>query len=450
MPGLPKIVPERLRAKSAAPASPGAPAGPASFQGAEHLDANLLAAFVEKTLTARERTEVLNHLAQCAGCRELVALTVPAEVEVAQPTRLPARRGWSAWPVLRWGALTAAVAAVAIVVVLHQYPSRRQEAVSKDMRPAVTASAGKTVPQTSAELPPAQPSPEAAAAEAEGESRESLRAVAKLEKGAARSGGRNVAAQPASTETKQQATLMAAARPPATVETANVPPVSAERETSTTGVALSVGAMPAAQPPAKPAFKVSAAPEGEPQAETDVVRRAGGAGAPMRTETATVSRDLNADQARGNSPKAMTPSASRAAHMRAESQAAELVQMTPRKELKSKLGAALWSISPSGKVQRSADGAKTWEEVRVDDAVMFRVITASDRDVWAGGSGGALYHSSDGGVDWQRVNLESGGSSVTETIVGIRFRDPQHLTITTASGEQWVTEDGGQHWQRGA
>ena len=452
MPGLPKIVLERLRAKSAAPVSSGAPAGPASSQAVKHFDANLLAAFVEKTLTARERTEVLNHLAQCADCREVVALTVPAEVEVAQATRLAARRGWSVWSALRWGALAAALGAVAIVVVLHQYPSRRQATVSKDMSPDVAASAGKAVPQASAELPPAQPSPEAAAAKAEAESRESLREMAKLEKGATRSGGRNVATQPASTETKQQVTLMAAARPPATTEAENVPPVRAERETSTTGVALSVGAMPAAPPPAKPVFKVSAAPEGEPQAETSVVPQAGGAAASAKTETATASRDLNADQALETSRKATTPTTSRAtARVRGGPPVGEFAPkaMAARSDSKSKLGppAALWNISASGKVQRSEDGAKSWEEVQVDDAVTFRVITASGGEVWAGGSGGALYHSSDGGVNWQRVNLESGGSSVTQTIVGIQVRDPQHLTVTTASGEQWVTEDGGQHWR---
>jgi photosystem II stability/assembly factor-like uncharacterized protein len=99
-------------------------------------------------------------------------------------------------------------------------------------------------------------------------------------------------------------------------------------------------------------------------------------------------------------------------------------------------------------VQRSDGGEKDREVVRVDDDVTFRVIAASGREVWAAGSGGALYHSSDGGVNWKRVSLNPGGSTVTETIVGIQLRDPQHLTVSTASGQHWVTEDGGQHWQR--
>ena len=138
--------------------------------------------------------------------------------------------------------------------------------------------------------------------------------------------------------------------------------------------------------------------------------------------------------------------------MRAKSQQAKLSSMAFRGGAASAVAqpAALWSISRSGKVQRSDDRGKTWEEVRIDDRVTFRVIQAVGRDVWAGGSGGALYHSSDDGVIWTRVNLSSDGSPTTETIVAIisSTRDLEHITVRTVSGQQWTTEDGGQHWQR--
>jgi hypothetical protein len=451
MPGLPKIVFERLRAKSAAPGSSGAAVGPGSSQGVEHLDANLLGAFVEKTLTARERTQVLNHLAQCAECRELAALALPAEIEVFQPTPLAARRGWSAWLTFQRGALAAALGAVVIAVVVHQYPWRRQETLSKDMRPSVLAGAGKALPQASVESPPAQPSPGAAVAKAGTESRESARQVAKLDKGGARPEGQNIAAHLARPEAKQQATLMAAARPPVTAEVENVPPVRAEREISRNEVAPSVGAMPAATPPAKLAFKPSAASESAPQDKLSAAPQAGAPAVSAKDETATVSRGVKPAQVGGIAGQHLTlggPQA--AATTRADSRVAELPQVASRKKVEGKPGptATLWSISPSGRVQRSEDGGKTWEEVRVDDGVTYRVITASGRDVWAAGSGGALYHSGDGGVIWKRVNLNSGGNSLTEALVSIRLRDLQHLTVSTASGEQWVTEDGGQHWQR--
>ena len=78
-----------------------------NFQGAEHPDANLLAAFVEKSLTEKERTQVLNHLAQCADCREVAAFTLPEDDAVAESLRARERRSWSPWPILRWGAMVA-------------------------------------------------------------------------------------------------------------------------------------------------------------------------------------------------------------------------------------------------------------------------------------------------------------------------------------------------------
>jgi photosystem II stability/assembly factor-like uncharacterized protein len=125
--------------------------------------------------------------------------------------------------------------------------------------------------------------------------------------------------------------------------------------------------------------------------------------------------------------------------------------MALRAELASAVAraAALWTISPDGKLQRSDDGGRTWEEVPVDDKVTFRAILALGRDVWAGGSGGVLYHSNDDGANWTRVKLISDGSPVTETIVSIIASSPdlQHLTVKTSRGEKWTTEDGGQHWK---
>jgi hypothetical protein len=243
-------------------------------------------------------------------------------------------------------------------------------------------------------------------AKAGAESRESPREIANLEKVAGRRGDQNIATQPAGAETKQRVTLMAAARPPVAVE-----------------------------------------------AEIGAESQAGATAMPAKAESAADSKGLNAAQAGGISAPSSTPSAPRAAaSIRVESHPAEPSRMALGWNLKGAVAplAARWSISTSGKVQRSQDSGRTWEEVRVDDAVTFRVVHAAGRDVWAGGSGGVLYHSSDGGAMWQRVYLSSGESPTTETIVGITSgsRDLQHIMVRTISGEQWTTEDGGQHWQR--
>ena len=449
MTGLPKIVLERLKAKSAVPQSAATPPGPASQQGGAHPDANLLAAFVEKALAERERSQVLTHLAQCADCREVVALTLSAEVDGAEPAHSPARRGWSAWPALRWGAVAAALGAGAIVVVLHPSLLRRQQAISKDMRPTLQA-AHQPAPPPPIESSSAQPGTEAALAKGGAASFESSGERAKLARGAVRPGDQNPAAPTARAETKQQAVaLRAAAFPPMTVGIANAPPVGAGQGVSRSEGASSGGGMQFKSARAHPILEPSAAPENareqisnEPQAPR--------AAAPAKTEVAAAAKEVQAPPVGGIYAPTAAPASQVAMDASMEAHAAgRLADMASRRELKSKAAplTPLWSISPKGQVQRSDGGEKDREVVRVDDDVTFRVIAASGREVWAAGSGGALYHSSDGGVNWKRVSLNPGGSTVTETIVGIQLRDSQHLTVSTASGQHWVTEDGGQHWQ---
>src|SRR5881296_99409 len=126
---LPKIVRERLRQRNSRSSvdlrsSSDLNASQAASQGAgRHPDANLLAAFAEHRLAGSERTLLLGHLADCAQCRELVALAFPSpevQAALAEATR-PASGSavWARWPVwLRWGTLRWAVLAGSVGVVL--------------------------------------------------------------------------------------------------------------------------------------------------------------------------------------------------------------------------------------------------------------------------------------------------------------------------------------------
>ena len=100
---VPKIVYDRLRA---------------ALPEQAHPDADLLAAFAEQAISATERDGVLQHLALCGDCREVVALALPAADLLAAPiasetdglqttaSRAPASHKLSfAWPTLRWAAL---------------------------------------------------------------------------------------------------------------------------------------------------------------------------------------------------------------------------------------------------------------------------------------------------------------------------------------------------------
>src|ERR1051326_6319342 len=56
-----------------------------------HPDADLLSAYIEKGLARRERTQVVQHLAACRHCREIVALSLP---DVAPQPRSWFSRAW--------------------------------------------------------------------------------------------------------------------------------------------------------------------------------------------------------------------------------------------------------------------------------------------------------------------------------------------------------------------
>jgi hypothetical protein len=105
MPDLPKIAMRRLHAKGTA---------------AEiHPDPNLITAFVENSLPGDSRAQIVQHLAQCADCREVVFLSSPDQATTL-PAAVSAPSRWLTWPVLRWGAAVAAVVVVVAAVSLHR------------------------------------------------------------------------------------------------------------------------------------------------------------------------------------------------------------------------------------------------------------------------------------------------------------------------------------------
>ncbi|HMD85542.1 MAG TPA: YCF48-related protein [Terriglobia bacterium] len=444
MAGLPKIALARLKVN---PKSSGPPLGPDAFQGGQHPDANLLAAFVEKTLTERERTQVLNHLSQCAECREVAAFTLPAEAVAAEPARVPARRRSSPWLVLRWSAMAVALGALTVVVVLHPGMWNGPPKITQQASPPAPAENIASAPPTVSAPPSAQPSPETAQAKVQGEARESADelAAAGNASGSRRDLGQKDHA--ARAKAKQQVTLMASSRPPATLSPENAPAVKAEREESRRGSAPTEGALPAPAPPPAPAAvstvvsldaaKASAEPQAGP---------ALGATAPS---VAVTRANPIAGSAEGAAAKvAARVSAGGALHMTAQAPMSEVQVVRKKIELGGGLPAALWSVSTDGIVQRSTDGGKTYEQIPVANGIKFRAIAALGSDVWTGGAGGALFHSPDGGATWNRAGISFEGNTVTETITDIQLRNPQQLTITTASGSQWASEDGGQHWQK--
>lgn len=133
MSNVPKIVLKQLQV----------PAG-------EHLDADLLTAFAERSLPESERSLVLEHLSLCSDCRDVIALALPATeaVNVGVSAR-PARAGWLTMPALRWGVVAAGVLVVASFGVL-QY---RQTHPGKEKQLAAAVVPRETINATPVQIP---------------------------------------------------------------------------------------------------------------------------------------------------------------------------------------------------------------------------------------------------------------------------------------------------------
>jgi hypothetical protein len=89
-----------------------------------HPDADLLTAFAERSLNERERARVVEHLAHCAVCRDVVYFAQP-EIEAPLPATAgsPAPIRWFAWRRLQWAALAASLSlVVALAILVRENP----------------------------------------------------------------------------------------------------------------------------------------------------------------------------------------------------------------------------------------------------------------------------------------------------------------------------------------
>jgi len=381
---MPDIVRSRLQQKMAADSA--------------HPDANLLAAFAERTLLERESAAVVAHLIECADCRECLALVLataePEEPMVVGRSVGAGFRGWiHEW---RWIASAAACCLVAVGLQYYGEPPARVLPMSVPSRAAELQIVG---------APQAQPSTPSAPLK--------LARKSKVVPPAAKQGG---------------LVLMAAKKDVAVEDILTQPPPPAVRaDPAEIALALRRSEAPKAD---------AAASYVEPEQSA-----VGPAAASMQAPSAAEARKSIAPQG----PEA-----------RASGFAAGMRLRAPLPRQKALLKAiesprVLWSISASadtaekarGVVQRSADAGQSWQIMPLSERVSFRAVATAGSDVWAGGSEGALFHSSDGGSHWAQVHV----AAETGDIVGIVAR-PNMVTVTTSSGEEWTSVDGGKNWTR--
>ncbi|MGA7928188.1 MAG: YCF48-related protein [Candidatus Sulfotelmatobacter sp.] len=487
MQNVPKIVRARFERPTPATAEP-------------HPDADLLTAFAEHSLAAPERDHVLEHLARCADCREVVVLALPATEAVALASSgSSARIGWLSLPVLRWGVVAVATLAVTSLGLL-EYRQRHQEKtlVATSLMPREQL-AGAGV-QTLAPVPSATGTQPVAPQADVGKQTEIAKKVP------SRAQSKLAVNQPAPNEIFPQ--------PQPTHRAASAGAFRGAPAGSGfgSGSGYGINAAPAANakqnPTPGPAQGAVA-----PSATTTV---AVSGASPLVTTQTTAQSQIQDQLIQSEAAEPSQPSTDHVGKAKsASAQASPAMVQAPLLRTDPTLvkgsAAPRWTISASGALQHSLDGGKTWLDVNilVDDSMsanlvpraqggktaeassaaievqpeaqtakpaaksaarasvmttaksapaqpappprtIFRAVSVSSNaaEVWAGGSGGALYHTLDGGNGWARVVPSDAGILLTGDIIAIQFSDSHNGIVTTSNAEVWTTLDAGQTWHK--
>lgn len=450
---VPKIVYDRLRASGPERALPGRRVPDRSVTGrsvpeSAHPDADLLAAFAEQALAATERDGVLEHLALCGDCREVVALALPdagmvavpteANTEAVPTTAIPPKSRWSwlsspklAWPSLRWAALAAGIAVAASVLLLH--PGKLNQA----MLPAANRQVALTAqPAASPQIASPVVSPPVASAPVVSSPVKQSASLPKTDE----------ARPPLRPELRPSKKLKAGQAEPTFSQAQSGMLLAGNR----TGV--SPGDNPLAAPSAAaPAFKPG---ESAPRSITETVEVAAAdaaveTGLMVRNDAPPVVKAKPPLQEEVIGPQETQASAGAASARLQGRNAMPAAKLAPSSNQTLAHNVA-WVIT-AGVLQRSLDSGQSWQNaLRADRPLLC--YASHEADMWAGGQAGTLFHSVDSGVTWLQVQPSSKGQSLSSDVTRIDIRNavrgPSEIVVSTNNNEIWSSADGGKTWQK--
>src|ERR1700685_54776 len=409
---LPKIVSARLQS---APRS-------------DHPDADVMTAFAEQSLPRSERALVMEHLSRCGGCREVLAFALPEMEEAAAPAVV--RRPWFSlpslsMPMLRWGAVAAALIVVVSIGVVRYRQNAPQNTVAVlkfDQVEKKRIAGGSAI----------------ASSEARTNDTLAVSGASKPSPMVAPSARGDSIARSTTSGALKSLPGQSAAQRKFIAQAAHVP----------------------AQPEAVEVATTTAPEQQSQQSQQNQISQQSESQADQLSENRAVV---------GKAKPAVTPQT--VPGLAGSSSA--MVQVSP--------AAPRWMINSAGALQRSYDQGKTWQDVSVAAASqpgasglqveadepsaqdkrvarskkqnsiappVFRAISASGAEIWAGAADGVLYHSVDSGDHWLSAIPSYNGILLTGDIISVQFADSLHGKLATSTSETWTTGDGGQHWSK--
>jgi Photosynthesis system II assembly factor YCF48 len=468
MPELPNLLRQRL-----------ALAEPAD----SHPDADTLNAYAEKLLPAPERGRILQHIALCSQCREVIALTLEASPIEANTTAIPvtpslprARRAWA--PLFGLAASFAAMAIVAVLIVKQPQKDHRAPVQSfvqaKLDAPEATPSmapAGEalspTTPAASSSRPASdkEPVPRARHAQTRGDVAGARMADQEAATPAppvvVSSNTASVEAITASVAVSPRRAYLndnlfrPGDRGQNAVDAADGPNSQGSRGGSAQfpngfagNVQLGSNAdLPVPAPGSKPVWTAS------PSTGHGVTFLSPFKQAARRIVLPPISALGLTAKAMGGSDGQFNPakdlqSVEVSSAKRKETAELDQTQAFTAPAMRSKAAASTaghlppsWAVG-NGKLLRTDESGAWVSGYTGTENIDFTAVTAHGADVWAGGNHAALLHSRDGGATWERLRL---GLSATGNVTSI-LANGQSIQVTTSENQTWSSEDSGKSW----
>ena len=360
----------------------------AAGDGTECLDAALVAAWFDGTLSQAERVTVEAHAASCARCQATIAALVR--------TDRPSSRLWWRAPAVRW-LVPAAVAAMTLLVLWtgDLRPDRPAQEVSMARRVDSTLPSEPVARQESRESPPAAA---ATAADVAG------------------------SVPPPATQPAQETTARPRTVSDETADLRRPLPTLPSQRVEPLREAFGAAA-PLPQAPESTMAKASPPP---PSA------RAGAVGSPPPAPPPAL-------------PEA-APSEDRVRQLRSGNAAETLLLRagrTGRAVIPSSDPSVQWRIAGVGQVDRSEDGGVTWQTQATGVSIVVSAGAAPSANIcWLVGARGVVLKTVDGGRTWSRVAFPE-----EVDLVGVAANDDRVATVTAAGGRRFHTTDGGATWR---
>jgi hypothetical protein len=411
-------------------------------------DAEILAAYHERTLSPQEMARAKEHIAGCTRCQESLALVEQSEgahaasvqqleavpnvaprQEAATPIRTMAPR-----PPWRWivpvGALAAGVIVWVGVREIQTQRSQERESVqvaqNRQAAPQPPVDNYKAADQLKKEEPPAQ----------------NLDGETGAQKVPASSPPKVASPGQAGTVAKKTAPLPPASTSapgnPENLRTSGAAKVAPPTPTSpfSSGVSKSRTVQMAAPPAAGGAAAAGAVANRSADEKKN---------APVSSVTETVEVTAAPPPANATSPSALNSSSTQLT-MEPRNGAAllQLAAGDPRYIVAPGEKHA-WRVGEAGKIERSTDRGKTW---KLEKSGVTADLTAgsatSDKICWVIGKAGTVLLTTDGGKRWKQIS-----SPISEDLGGIHATDALHAAIwDVPNRKSFETTDGGAIWNR--